>query len=116
MDCLKSGIYLITNTVTNKVYIGQAKDLTKRRKAFFDFSKKYSGSKINTARLDYPDEKYWTYEVILYCEEDDLDRNEILFIHHFDSFNKGYNSTPGGQFKYDVKSARLVNNIVNLLI
>lgn len=39
----KSGIYLWVNKITGKVYIGQANDLDRRRKDFYNFNRHYGG-------------------------------------------------------------------------
>lgn len=94
----KSGIYKWTNKVNNKIYIGQAKDLDKRKTQFQYFKKRYGGVYINNARDKYNSSVFWDYEVIEYCTEDELNEREKYYIKLFNSTDReiGYNITEGG--------------------
>lgn len=88
-------IYKITNTVNDKLYIGQTiytlKDRFRRH--FYDAQK--SDAKIYRAMKKHGFENFF---ISLIEEVDDelLDEREIYWIAHFDSYKHGYNSTIGG--------------------
>jgi hypothetical protein len=96
-----SGIYMWTSP-SGKVYIGLANNLEKRKKMFLrdPFKSKYTSpnSKIDNARRKYPDFTQWQYEVLEYCDKEDLERLEMEYIAKYNSTNKeiGYNLTIGG--------------------
>lgn len=92
------GIYKITNKVNGKVYIGQSRDL-KQRWAYH----KYQGQKktlrkksaLYAAMKSYGVENF-DFGVLEECQEKDLNDREMYYIKLFDSFQKGYNLTRGG--------------------
>lgn len=87
-------IYLITNTVNNKIYVGQHQ----YNKKHLDKSYHGSGSILKKAQDKYGLDKFKT--IILDWAEsiDDLNTKEEHWISYFDSFNSryGYNMTAGG--------------------
>lgn len=87
------GIYQWKNLKENKIYIGQSKKLTERKKHFLKFLRDYGGTKINDARRKYNDEKYWEYTVIEYCKPSELNDKEISYIEELESYDDkiGYN-------------------------
>jgi group I intron endonuclease len=105
-------IYRITNTVTNKHYIGQTRSHRLNRGKYRPFghigrfkdhiSETYSNKKHTCKYLNSSIAKYgktrFVCEVILYCKLDELDRYEQHFIKEYDSkYPNGYNLTDGGQ-------------------
>ena len=91
----KSGIYMWTSP-SGKSYIGQAVNLKKRYNSFLRFNKNYSGDKINNARKKYNNESDWKYEVLEYCDVNELDEREKYYIALYDTINNGYNCESGG--------------------
>ena len=94
-------IYKLTNTVNNKVYIGQtANSLRKRIIAHLSHSNKYTKSKKH--HLQFALQKYgyhnFQIEILETCNRSDLNDREIFWIKYFDSTDstKGYNCTKGG--------------------
>jgi group I intron endonuclease len=89
------GIYKITNTINNKVYIGQSIDIERRWK---------KESKLNgiNQHLRSSFQKYgienFKFEVLVECEDVDLDRLEIYWIDFYNSTDRtcGYNKNSGG--------------------
>ena len=85
----KSGIYMLTNKLTNNIYIGQSADISKRFKNYFNFS--YIKSKdsfiINRALIKYG---YYNFSVTIleYCDKSDLIIREQYY---FDKLNPQYN-------------------------
>jgi group I intron endonuclease len=85
----KSGIYMLTNNITKKIYIGQSSDLSNRFKNYLNFS--YINSKanlrINRALIKY---KYsnFSLSILEYCDKSDLLTREQFY---FDKLNPQYN-------------------------
>lgn len=75
--CMKSGIYLITNTVSSKEYVGKAKDLQKRRHDHFSLLRrgKHRNPHLQNAYNLYG-EGLFKFEILEYCEEKDLVKEE----------------------------------------
>lgn len=90
-----TGIYKITNLINNKVYIGQAYDIVRR----LGVHKRGAGSDtqiIDKAILKYGQDNF-SYEVIEECPVEKLNEREIYWINYYNSYEKGYNCTIGGQ-------------------
>lgn len=102
-------IYIITNLINGKKYVGQSRNQNGGylcrwadhvRCAFNDSSKKY---KINHAIKKYGVESFRidlmeriNCATLSECIER-LDKLEVRYIKEFDTYNNGYNSTKGGQ-------------------
>lgn len=93
-------IYLITNKINGKRYVGQTRTALKVR-----MSKHYSDAKcepgvtgIDAAIRKYGQENF-DVRVLCECPEDQLDRLERYYIEVYNTYNSnyGYNLTPGGQ-------------------
>lgn len=98
---MKGKIYKITNKINGKIYVGQTiKTLTER------FQKHcwctttndayHFNMAIKKAIRKYGKENF-TIELIEEVEQDKLDEREVYWISYYDSYNKGYNCTLGGQ-------------------
>ena len=100
---IKPGVYLITNTVNNKCYIGQAIKLRNRLKSHIsNYTNKRYDNPLYRAFNKYGLDKF-TYQLLDVLEENDykearkqLDILEIKYIETYNSYNKGYNQTKGG--------------------
>lgn len=104
VDWRFTGIYKITNKINGKVYIGQALDIRKRIQQHASaFSRK------DNKRLYKAIEKYGidNFEVCVLVIinlfgktqneiKKELNAQEIFYINLYDSYNQGYNATPGG--------------------
>lgn len=67
-------IYLRTNKLNGKQYVGQTVDFEKREREWRCYKAEYAGSYINHAREKYGIEN-WTVEILRICnKEDDLDQ------------------------------------------
>lgn len=93
-----ANVYKITNTVTNKIYIGYTslsiEDRWNQHK--FDALKQESNRKFYNAIRKYGTE-VWNLELL--CETSTVNEakeKEISYIALFDSYNTGYNATKGG--------------------
>lgn len=92
-------IYIITNTVNGKQYVGQTVQSINKR---FDRHCQYYGSEAeNRMAIKLAIHKYgrknFTIEVLEQCDVELLNEREIYYIEKFNTYNNGYNSTRGGQ-------------------
>ena len=90
-------IYKITNTINNKVYIGQTvrNPLLRKEEHFNNLSKGIH----HNSHLQHSFDKYgdvFEFEVIEECPNENLNEREIALIEKFNSYYKGYNETKGG--------------------
>lgn len=89
MSC---GIYKITNTINNKVYIGQSSNIEERwkkhRYANDDFT-------IHKAIRKYGIENF-TFSILEECSKEYLNDREVYWINYYNSLEEGYNMIPGG--------------------
>jgi predicted GIY-YIG superfamily endonuclease len=93
------GIYLITNTVNNKSYVGQSINIEKR----WQQHKKSNETKpLYRAFKKHGIDKF-IFEILIECKPEELDQNEIQCIAEYESYgDNGYNMTMGGKgARYD---------------
>lgn len=98
---MKGKIYKITNKINGKIYIGQTtKTLKERFNAHcwgVSMNDQYHfNMAIKSAIRKYGKENF-TIELIEEVETDKLNEREVYWISFYDSYNKGYNNTLGGQ-------------------
>lgn len=99
-------IYKIINDINTKVYIGQTTyPLEERWKHHLADASRYS-YKLYRAINKYGKE-HFSIELIEECLDSELDKREIYWIGRYNSYEKGYNSTLGGNgvLKYDHQEA-----------
>lgn len=92
-------IYIITNTINGKQYVGQTIQSINKR---FNRHCQYYGSEAeNRMAIKLAIHKYgrknFTIKVLEQCDVELLNEREIYYIEKFDTYNSGYNSTRGGQ-------------------
>lgn len=87
------GIYKITNKINNLVYIGQSVDIFSRWRFH---AKAKDNLKIHQAIQQYKITNFM-FEIIEQCPKEELDKQEIYWINYYNSYNNGYNMTPGGK-------------------
>ena len=87
------GIYKVTNKDNGKVYIGPSVEIGKRWRQHMTAK---DDIYFHKAIQKYGVENF-EWEVIEQCKKKDLDEREIYWIEYYDSFNKGYNCTKGGE-------------------
>ena len=92
-------IYIITNSLNNKVYIGQTIQLLQDRWSEHcrkPSSKNEANMCIKRAILKYGKENFRIRELEK-CGIEELNEREIYYIKLYNSFRNGYNSTKGGK-------------------
>lgn len=91
-------IYKITNDINNKVYIGKTQKTVEERWNWHlrDYKYEYYNGKIYRAMRKYGPE-HFHIETIEECPDDQLSQKEIYWIGRYNSYEKGYNSTLGGE-------------------
>jgi len=120
------GIYKIQNKINGKIYVGQSSNIEQRWKVHKTLIKNKNIqnkeekqlTKIELAYLKYNIEDF-NFEIIEECSQEELNEREKYWIHYYDSYYNGYNSTLGGQQGKCQSSTRLtlkqVNEIKTLL-
>ncbi len=98
---MKGKIYKITNKINGKVYVGQTMKTLKERfqKHCWGTTEKDSyhlNMAIKKAIKKYGKDNF-TIELIEEVEQNKLDEREVYWISFYNSYNKGYNCTLGGQ-------------------
>lgn len=102
-------IYIIKNDINEHVYIGQtSRDITIRWKEHV----RGTNQIINRAIQKYGIEHFWV-EQIEECSDSLLDEKERYWINQYNSFNKGYNATSGGQDNLKAQTNQL-DKVLNL--
>lgn len=92
-------IYKITNLINSKVYIGQTRQSLKDRwykHCQKQYDKYHFNMPIKQAIFKYGKDNF-KIELIEECSIELLNEREIYWIQYYDSYNKGYNCTKGGQ-------------------
>lgn len=108
-------IYLITNLLNNKKYVGQTikkpEDRWKEH-IFRGTSNKWYMTSIITKAIHKYGANNFDFKVIEECKNDLLNEREEYWIQYYDTFNNGYNSTRGGQlnggYKYNFNTEELL--------
>ena len=108
-------IYIIKNTVNNKVYVGQTKVSVEQRWKEHLRHASYGKQVINRAMKKYGIDKFYI-EILETCTLDMLDTREIYYINLYDSTNKskGYNVSIGGNTPRYKKIVLNISEIVDL--
>lgn len=89
-------IYLRTNKVNGKKYVGQATDLKARQRRWNNLSYRYAGHLINRARNKYGLDAFG-FEILKECNDDELNQWEMYYIKELNTkVPNGYNMTDGG--------------------
>lgn len=118
---MKGFIYIIKNTINNKVYIGQTRvGVLSRWKDHVRHSG-YGEQVINRAMEKYGKENFYV-ETLEECDIDRLDEREMYYIAKYDSTNKskGYNVSIGGstprQHFPNIDVEKVINMYVEQLV
>ena len=94
-------LYKITNQINNKVYIGQAKQISKRwyRHKWCAKNPQYAKQYIHFALIKHGVENFIFEIIALSLTQEDANETETILIFQYDSCNPkfGYNIKPGGK-------------------
>lgn len=96
------GIYLITNKINNKKYVGQSTDIEYRwHQHCLNVNRSNKKSLIKSAMKHYGVENF-TFEILEICLPEDLDEKEKFYISKYNTYylaeeSNGYNMTFGGE-------------------
>ena len=89
-------IYLRTNKINGKKYVGQATNLKVRQRDWNCLTQPYAGTAINAARAKYGLDAF-DFEILKECDDDELDYWEKYYIKELNTkVPYGYNLTDGG--------------------
>ena len=88
-------IYLRTNKVNGKKYVGQAVNIRKRENQWNSIGH-YAGKAIDAARKKYGIDAF-DFEILIECEDEELNKWEMYYIKELNTkVPYGYNMTDGG--------------------
>lgn len=110
-------IYIIKNTINNKVYIGQTRVSVEIRWKEHLRHAQYGEQVINRAMKKYGVDKFYI-ETLEICSLDNLDYREMYYIDLYDSTNKskGYNVSIGGNTPRFKRKVLSISDLVDLYI
>ena len=110
-------IYIIKNTINDKVYIGQTRTSVNQRWQEHLRHAKYGSQVINRAMRKYGVENFYI-ETLEICDVKLLDVREMYYIDLYDSVNKskGYNVSIGGNTPRFRRRILSINELVNLYV
>lgn len=102
-----SGIYSIINNVNGKMYIGQSLDVKARIRCHrYQLKKGIHGNNYLLSSYNVHGAASFSYEIIYTIEDQTITKEQILhilnekeqhYINKYESFDKGYNLTSGGE-------------------
>lgn len=98
------GVYKWTNKINGKIYVGQSRNLNRRKQKFLNFKVSYGGIYIDNARNKYNSSIYWDYEVLEHVPFENIDEREKYYIELYKSTDKeiGYNLRSGGNNGFEI--------------
>lgn len=112
----KGIIYKAWNKKSNKIYIGQSiQSLKERVRQHYKFAKEDHNYKFSNALNKYNVDD-WDWEILEdNLEIDVLNEKEIYYINFYNSFNVGYNSTPGGTERFERRGLQATLENIQIL-
>lgn len=115
------GIYMIKNTINDKAYIGQAKDIFHRwstHRVELN-AERHANRHLQGAWRKYGAEAF-VFSVVEECTETDLNNREQYYIDLYDTYNNGYNMDMGGEgiigFKHTEEEISKMRQVQNPLV
>lgn len=114
---MEGKIYIITNTINNKVYIGQTigKLSDRFNKHIYDaVNRDGKSNKFHSALINIGI-KYFKISLLEIVDIEDIDKKEIEYISRYDSYYNGYNSTlgGGGRCKIEYNKTKIIEDYSN---
>lgn len=98
---MKGTLYVITNKVNGKQYIGKTYKTIEERFAIHiqdSKRKQHQGRKLYRAMNEFGVDNFYVQAIGQY-EEKELERKEVEYIYYYDTYRNGYNETLGGDGK-----------------
>ena len=92
-----TGIYIIRNSINNKVYIGRSTDIHRRWMTHLRDARKGENSKVHIAMRELGIENFYL-EVLEECSLSELNKREQYYIEKFNSWANGYNNSNSSNF------------------
>lgn len=110
-------IYIIKNTINNKVYIGQTRTSVNQRWSEHLRHAKYGDQVINRAMRKYGVDKFYI-ETLEICDIKVLDEREMYYIDLYNSTDKskGYNVSLGGNTPKFKRKVLSISELINLYV
>lgn len=110
-------IYIIKNTINNKVYIGQTRTSVNQRWLEHLRHAKYGDQVINRAMRKYGIDKFYI-ETLEICDVKILDEREMYYIDLYNSTDKskGYNVSIGGNTPKFKRKVLSISELINLYV
>lgn len=109
-----SYIYKITNTLNDKVYIGQTSATIEHRwKQHIQDSKKYKDRPLYRAFNKYGIDVF-KIEIIEECPPEKVNEKECFWITYYNSYHYGYNATLGGEGRLKYNYEEIGNKYLEL--
>ena len=102
---MKGTLYVITNRVNGKQYIGKTyKTIEQRFKVYVQDSKRERSKerKLYQAMNEFGAHNFYIQAIGQY-EQSELEQKEIEYIYYYDTYENGYNETLGGDGKRYIK-------------
>lgn len=99
---MNSGIYIIKNTLNNKIYVGSSVDLSNREyKHFWMLNKGLHDNQYLQKSYDKYGRESFIFEIVEYCDVNELIENENKFIDLYKSniLENGYNLAKVNEFR-----------------
>ena len=95
-------IYKVTNKVNGKVYIGKTKGSVEARwkkhcYQAHDQKRDHMKFKLQYAILEFGAENFTVEQIDCAATTEEANQKEMYWIKHYDSIEKGYNTSPGGK-------------------
>ena len=107
------GIYKITNKINDNSYIGLSVDIERRWKThcqrYQDPNNKEYDKVLYKAFRKYGINNF-SFEIIEECDAKQLQEKEKYWITFYDTYNHGYNATPGGDKVFDMSGEKHPNH------
>lgn len=96
-------IYLITNLINGKFYVGQTKNFSLRKAGHLYAARCGNERPLYRAIRKYGEDSF-EFKVLEECEDEIVNEREQHWVEQYDSFNplKGYNLTSGGNYPLQI--------------
>lgn len=113
----KGYIYMISNDINDKKYIGQTKtSIAERWQKHLDNAKNCPNKQVITQAIHKYGKEHFQVEELAKVNCEDLDDMEIYYIRKYDSFQNGYNMTVGGNNSSAPISEDIVSKVIELAL